>query len=143
MEERAALLVCCSQEEAAAIRERAELEHRKVSSYLLSILMKSIEFEEALFARFHRLSALRLPVRGIAEVMNGRPLASQPRTAMLLRCSSEEGRRIRLAAQRRDASISKFVMFIVRRAWNITDLRRHALERAARVSREYVPRKAK
>ena len=143
MEERAALLICCSLEEAAEIREQAAREHRKVSSYLLSLVMKSIEFEEALFARFHRLSALRLPMNGIGEPMNGRPLASQPRTAMLLRCSSEEGRRIRLAAQRRDASISKFVMFIVRRAWRIAESRRHTLERVARVSRQYAPRKPK
>jgi hypothetical protein len=137
MEERAALLICCSQEEAAGIREQAAREHRKVSSYLLSILMKSIEFEEALFARFHRLSALKLPANGIGDTIRGRPLASQPRTAMLLRCSREEGRRIRLAAKRRDASISKFVMFIVRRAWRIAEARRGTWERVTRVSRRY------
>ena len=124
MEERAALLICCSQEEAAEIRQRALREHRKVSSYLLSILMGSIEFEEALSARFHRLSMLKLRMNGIGEPING-PLASQPRTALLLRCSKEEGRRIRLAAKRRDASISKFVMFIVRRAWRIAETRLH------------------
>jgi hypothetical protein len=141
MEERAALLICCSQEEATKIRERADREHRKVSSYLLSILMKSIEFEEALFARFHRLSALKLPMNGISEPIGGRLLASRPRTAMLLRCSSEEGRRIRLAAKRRDASISKFVMFLVRRAWRIAESR--AVLAAAHVSRARLPRKTK
>jgi hypothetical protein len=126
--ERAALLICCSKEESAEIQERARRDRRKISSYMLSVLMPSIEFEEALFERYHRLGELKMRIADRVEQNNKRrgPFGKS-RTAMLLRCSKEEGSRIRAAAQRRDASISQFVVFLLRRSWAIADRRRKTI----------------
>jgi hypothetical protein len=140
--DRAALLICCSKGEFAEMHRRAALDRRKISSYILSIVMPSIEFEEALYARYHRLSQLNVMKMkmkmkmkydeedGSEEKAGG---GKRKRTAVLLRCSNEESMRVRAAAQRRDATISKFVLFIVRRSWEIADakLLRQRLSRTA------------
>lgn len=110
---RAALLINCSAEEALTVRERAKLEHRGISSYLLNIVMRSVDFEEKLWAKaggFHALkrSLSRTPIR-----------PPGPRTTVLLRCSTEESERIRRAAEMRDTTICGFVLHCLKRSWDV------------------------
>lgn len=116
MKPRTALLIRCSKDEVAAARAEARHDRRKLSSYVLNVLMTSIEFEEALFLRYKRLADLKLKMPS--------PHVPGRRTAFLLRCSAEEAHRIRIAAKRRDATISGFVLYLLRRAWAIQHGRR-------------------
>jgi uncharacterized protein (DUF1778 family) len=119
MGKRAALLICCSRQEAAKMRECARIEHRNLSSYILSVLLLSIDFEEALYSRYQRLTdLLTLRTRKIRD--------ASARTTVLLRCSQEEAKRIRVAAQRRDATISGFTLYILQRSWDLAERRRAA-----------------
>jgi uncharacterized protein (DUF1778 family) len=111
MSDRAAIFVNCSQREATAIRERAKLEHRNISSYVLHIVMRVVVVEEKLrksaaLNRFLLRPSVRLP---------------GPRAAFLLRCSREEAKRIRTVAKKTDRTISGFVLRTLRRHWNIED----------------------
>lgn len=54
MSDRSAILISCLKQEAAEMRERARLDQRSDSSYLLKILMRWVEFEERLYADFAR-----------------------------------------------------------------------------------------
>src|SRR5215469_10108152 len=83
MPERAGILISCLKEEADQIRDRARHDHRPVSSYLLKITMRWVQFEERLyvdFARF-RKSDCTVFVRHVA-------LPRGPRTATLLRSTA-------------------------------------------------------
>ena len=115
MGHRAALLIHCSQEEASRIHEQAKLEHRTVSGYVLNIVMRAVGFEEVLFARFKRIDTLK-------RILFGRPLRLPgPRTALLLRCSTEESKRIRAVAKNRETTISAFVLWSLRRSWDTAE----------------------
>src|ERR1700758_1966858 len=109
MASRAALLINCSSEEALIIRERAKVEHRGISGYLLNIVMRSVDFEETLMAKAGRFYALN---RGLFASPVRPP---GPRTTMLLRCSTGEAGRIRRVAKRRDITISGFVLHCLKR----------------------------
>lgn len=50
-----------------------------------------------------------------------RTFYEKPRTTMLIRCSTEEAKRIRAAAQHRSTSISDFVIQTLRRAWKVRE----------------------
>src|SRR6266566_302099 len=50
MSDRTALVISCSQEQAASIHRRAELERRPVSGYVLRILMRAVDLEEKISA---------------------------------------------------------------------------------------------
>jgi len=115
MADRTALLISCSAEEARAIRERAKLERRAISGYMLNILMRALEFEERILAKstgLHRFHSS--PSRNTI-----RPAG--PRTAILLRCLKEESERIRRGAKMRDTTISGFVLHSLRRSWDIAE----------------------
>ena len=110
---RAALLINCSEEEALTIRERAKAEHRGISSYMLHIVMRFLDFEETLLARVGSFRALnrslsRTPIR-----------PPGPRTTMLLRCSIEESDRIRRVADMRETTICGFVLHCLKRSWGV------------------------
>jgi len=49
MPERAAILISCLKDEAGQIRDRATHDYRSVSSYLLKITMRWVQFEERLY----------------------------------------------------------------------------------------------
>src|SRR5215471_21229924 len=101
MPERAAILISFLKDEADQIRDRATHDYRSVSSYLLKITMRWVQFEERLYVdltRFRKLDRTVF-VRHVA-------LPRGPRTAILLRCSAEESKRIRRAAERRGMTIS-------------------------------------
>lgn len=115
VEKRTALLIRCTNEEAQTIRAQAWAEFRTVSSYVLYILHRGLALEEKLFAlspyRYFSLNRVhaRTPSR-----------AHGPRTAVLIRCSVEEAARVRLAASRRELSISRFVLQVLHRSWDAT-----------------------
>lgn len=111
MGKRAALLIYTSQEDAQRIRERATLEHRTVSGYVLNILLRTVAFEETLYQK--------LSGPGLAGI-SPRPAICPPgpKTTMLLRCSAEHAQRIRSAARRRVTSISGFVRDALWRSWS-------------------------
>jgi len=108
------LLINCSAEQAQAVRERAALQRRTVSGYVLHIVLRSVQFEESLAAQqparvsFSAISAVALRPAG-------------ERTTMLIRCSVDEARRIRAAAKRRDTTISGFMLFCLKRSWEVAE----------------------
>jgi hypothetical protein len=108
---RTALLISCSQQELDEIRRCAEAEHRQISSYVLSVLMPMIAFEEELLTRYVHLRDLSLTI--------GHAPHLHPRNVMLLRCSADEARRIRGAVVRRNATISGYVLFALHRRWQL------------------------
>jgi hypothetical protein len=116
MPERAAILISCLKEEADQIRDRASRDHRPVSSYLLKITMRWVQFEERLYVDFTRFRKLdrTVFVRHVA-------LPRGPRTTILLRCSAEESKRIRRAAERRGTTISGFIRQCLRRTWHAAE----------------------
>ena len=95
MSDRTALTISCSQEQAAAIHQRAGRERRTVCAYVLRILMRWLELEERLVRQQERPLTAYHPVS-----------PSGKRTTMLIRCSEEEAQRIRAAAKRRCTIIS-------------------------------------
>jgi uncharacterized protein (DUF1778 family) len=107
------LLIRCSEQEAKTIRETANLERRTISGYVLNALENTLKIEESLFARLNRLSALNRTLARTPIRLPG------PRTAMLLQCSGMESQRIRLAAKRRQTTISGFVLHSLRLRWNV------------------------
>ena len=116
MAKRTALLIRCSVDEAASIRDRAERDRRTVSAYVLTRLDAALQMEELLFARLSRFQEFnRLSIRAPA-----RPPG--PRTAILLRCSEDEAKRIRATAERRQTTISGFVLHAIRRSWKVSEL---------------------
>jgi hypothetical protein len=100
---RSALHVTCTVAEAATIRLQAKNERRSMSAYVLQLVMAVVPLEE----RFGGFASNRRPTR----VRTGR------RTSLLIRCSSEEAKRIRSAASLRQMTISSFVLDHVKRSW--------------------------
>lgn len=103
---RTTLTIRCSQEEAAILHSQADAEHRTLSGCLLNILERVLLFEE------------RYPGE-LTSLIHAEALIPPPKpgTKMLLRCSVVQANRIRRAATRRKTSISKFVVFSLRRHW--------------------------
>ena len=110
---RTALLIRCATEQADRIRTEAEKERRTISSYVLGIAARSIEVEDRLFSSMSRYAALNQVISRKALIEPG------TRTAILVRCSTEEAERIRSAARRRDVPINAFVLQSLKRAWKV------------------------
>ena len=106
---RSALLINCSEKEARKIHEQAALQRRGVSSYVLNIVSRAVEFDDRIFAAINGLPGSKI-----------RRLPG-PRTTLLLRCSVEEAKRIRTAAKRRQTTISGFVLQALRRSWKVAE----------------------
>src|SRR5215469_7504050 len=107
MNDRTALIISCSREQAAAIHERAEAERRTVSSYVLRILMRWLAHEQQLIPQKYYLPLpANQPVRPSAK-----------RTTMLIRCSTEESQSIRAGAKRRCTTISRYVLHALAVSW--------------------------
>lgn len=96
------------------VRERAVRDRRSISGYVLDIVLRAIDFEDSLFARYKHLTKLSGPPAERPE---------RPRTTMLVRCSAHEARRIRVAAGRRDTTMNRYVLWTLQRAWEIADRR--------------------
>ena len=110
MSDRTALIISCSQEEAARIHQRAALERRTVSGYVLRILMRWLDLEERLAKQQEQ------PLTAYHAV---RP--SGARTTILIRCSNAEAHRIRAGAKGRCATISWFVIQTLVLSWSAAD----------------------
>jgi len=111
---RTALLIHCSAEQARTIRERASGARRTISGYVLNIVLRAVRFEESFLGQRSRSGRTGMIL----------PKAMRPagtRTALLIRCSVEEGKRIRARAKDRDTTISAFVLFSLQRSWNVTE----------------------
>lgn len=113
MQDRAALLISCTKRDAETIRIRARSERRSISGYMLHILLRAVRFEELLFSQLNRLGDLNNSASERTVPAPG------TKTKILLRCSAEEAEHIRTAAMRRNATISKFVMYCLSRSWNV------------------------
>jgi len=110
---RTALLIRCTTEEAGRIRIEADKQRRTISAYVLQIMVRAVEVEDRLFTKMNRYSAMN-------QVLSRRALITPgPRTAILVRCNTEEADRIREAAHRRDIAINAFVLQGLRRAWSV------------------------
>jgi len=99
-------------EEAGMIRERAKLQRRGISSYMLNIVIRAVEFEERIMARGGAVTFNRTLYAATVRTPG-------PRTAILLRCSKNESERIRRASKIRDVTISGFVVHAIRSSWNV------------------------
>src|SRR6266566_204914 len=72
MSDRAALIISCSRQQAATIHQRAELERRTVSGYVLRILMRWLDLEE-------RLAVIQQENYDACTVLKGRGAPHQSR----------------------------------------------------------------
>lgn len=110
MSDRTALLISCSQEQAATIRQQAEFERRTLSAYVLRIVLRWLDLEDRLLVMQQeggrRLSAYQ-PVRPTGR-----------RTTILVRCSKEEAQRLRVGAKRRSTTISWYVLHTLSLSWS-------------------------
>lgn len=109
MSTRSALLINCSVGEAREMHERAGRERRTLSAHVVMIVMRGVKADERLADSLQTLIAAP---RGRDE---------GARTTVLLRCSAEEARRIRLAARRRETTISSYVLQALHRWWELAD----------------------
>lgn len=120
MANRAALLIHCSKSEARTIREQAQSERRTISGYLLNVLMTAIKLDEN-YARMRALGVSEVPYAHLLEHygLNLMPTGKGPgpRTSILLWCAKPEARRIRLAAKRREITITGFIVHTLRCTW--------------------------
>lgn len=103
---RTALTIRCSRHEADVLRSQARAENRTLSGCLWNILDRTLHIEEKLPRTW----------TGLVEAEALIPPA-KPRTKILFRCSRHQANLIRRAAMRRQTSISKFVVFSLRRHW--------------------------
>lgn len=108
---RASVIVRCSQKDAARIRKEAFSEHRSMSGYLLRVLELSFRIED------------KVPEPALARQVQFLKIYADdnPRTAVHLRCATEQAARIRKYAARRGLSLSGFVVFSLRRLWEASD----------------------
>jgi uncharacterized protein (DUF1778 family) len=110
---RTALLIRCTTEEAERIRTEAQKERRTLGGYVLNAMMSTLQTEDTLFARL-------TDYRSMNSVSSRRALiAPGPRTALLVRCSIAEAKRVREAAKRREIPINAFVLQGLKRVWDI------------------------
>jgi uncharacterized protein (DUF1778 family) len=107
---RASIIVRCSFEQAAKIRHFAAVGRRTVAGYMLSILERNLTIDETFHAYTQAMIAHR-QIGGLGQ-----------RTAIHLRCSSEEADRIRRAAAAGKMSLSLFVVFVLERSWRAKEL---------------------
>jgi hypothetical protein len=105
---RTSVIISCTAGDAAFTRERARSRRQTISGYILDVVMRLIDIDDRLFATYARLGPLtwRHPAP-----------APGPKTTLLIRCSEEEAKRIRLAAKRRDSTVSAFVLHALRVSW--------------------------
>src|SRR5579883_2377486 len=124
---RSALLIRCSKSEATRIRSAAQTEDRTISGYVLHVLRKAWPIEERVrenleFVRSLNLQAAEAPAVRPAEKTAGL------RTALLIRCATEEAIRIRAAARRKHMTLSGYVLDALARNWRIHDHLQKKLE---------------
>ena len=125
MPNRNMLLINCSQGEAERIRKTAARQHRTISGYVLNVVLAAIRFDDSLTHLRSVGGDSRVSVRDIElyglDGFSARPPG--PRTTMLLSCSTDDARRIRETAKRKEITISGLVLHALRRTWTIPGAR--------------------
>jgi hypothetical protein len=106
MRNRADLLISCTTMEAAQMRLHAKAQQRTLSATVLRVVLRGIDVDDQLYDRYHKLG----PVRA-------RAIKRDPRTAIHLRCSAQDSKRIRDAARRRGTTISALILYFLRASW--------------------------
>jgi hypothetical protein len=114
---RGSLLLSCTKEEAEEMRVRAKAQNRTLSATILKVVLRGIDFDDRMFAEF---KARALPP---VEPRPGRKIAVH------LRCSVAQARRIRAAARRRGATISRYVLYFLSAAWAVEKEREREREK--------------
>ena len=108
MNRRTSLLINCCKAEAQEVRRQAKRQRRTVSGYVMNIVLRSVEFDDQLFAELNSLRMLHPK-----SVLR----APGPRTTLHLYCSAKEAKRVRNAAKRRGRTISGLVLHSLHRSW--------------------------
>jgi len=125
LKRRTSLLMRCSLHaatiHAATIRRQAAFEHRSISGYLLNVL------DHSLWIEFKYSAGLPPPMFSLKSGDSPHAPDRKDRTAIHLRCDSEQADNIRRGARRRAMSISNFVVFSVRRSWRSLEIARAPL----------------
>ena len=129
---RNALLIRCSEIEAGRIRSAARAEDRTLSGYVLHVLKKAWPIEERLRENLDMVRSLNLRIPGGASVRGPSEKASGPRTALLIRCSTEEASRIRAAARRKRMTVNGYVLDALSRNWRVHEHLQERLEQFRR-----------
>ena len=119
-----ALIINCSQSELDSIHVRARKDRRKLSEYVLFVVMLAVEREEKLLGHLSRYQEMN----SVSLRQYLRP--SGPRKTFMIRCSEDESARIRRVAQMREMKINHFVLHSLSKHWGVTDriVRTHSLE---------------
>lgn len=113
--QRTAILISCLKAEANEIREQARLDRRSLSNYLQKAIVRWLEFDERLYADLVKYKV------DLTAVVRRVSLPKGPRAVVLWRCSLDESKRVRVAAQRRGMTISGFVRHCLLRTWTIQE----------------------
>ena len=117
---RSAFLVRCTVEDASKARSAARSEDRTVSGYVLHILRATWPLQDKLRDDSMYLQDLNLSdVRTADSRMNSGPQSQQ--SALLVRCSTDEAKRVRLSARGRGLTLSAYVVSALRRHWRIQE----------------------
>ena len=107
---RTALLIRCNVHEADRIRAESRKARRTISGYVLHEVLKAATVDDQIFLKLKYNRPLEQPRRPSPSV--------SPRTAILVRCSVEEGQRVRQAASRRSIPINAFVLQSLKMIWS-------------------------
>ena len=85
------------------VRERAKAGRQTISGFVLSILTRALDFEESLEVRMFVSPSFRATSRAF---FTNRERKVRPRTAIVVRCSTEEAEEIRAGARRTQVMIA-------------------------------------
>jgi hypothetical protein len=107
---RTALLIRCNVNEADKIRAESRKAQRTIAGYVLHEVLKAVTLDDQIFSKLKYYRPL--------ERSRRRSPSFSPRTAILVRCTVEEGGRVRQAAKRRSIPINAFVLRALKMIWS-------------------------
>ncbi len=107
---RTALLIRCDVHEADKIRAESKKARRTIGAYVLEEVLKVVSVDDQVFCKLKYYRPL--------ERLFRRSSSLNRRTAILVRCSVEDGERVRQAAQRRSIPINAFVLRALKMIWS-------------------------
>jgi len=107
---RTALLIRCDVNEAGKIRAESQRARQTIAGYVLHHVLKAVILDDQIFSKLKYYRPLERSLRHSPSF--------NPRTAILVRCSVEEGQRVRQAASRRSIPINAFVLQSLKMIWS-------------------------
>jgi hypothetical protein len=107
---RTALLIRCDVHEAGKIRTESRRTRQTIAGYVLHHVLQAVTLDDQIFSKLKHYRPLERSLR--------RSPSFNPRTAILVRCSVEEGERVRQAASRRSIPINAFVLRALKMNWS-------------------------